>query len=367
MKVGVITHWWTKNNYGQVLQAYALQIVLKKMNCDPFLIRYDPRVDINKDLCIKQFKKNKMNFRVRLDNSVGFFDKRGFMFFKKHRLNMTKIFYKQSELKENIPKADIYITGSDQVWGPWFDLEPFFLDFVPDESKKISYAASFGRESISVDEKRRIKYLINRLDDVSVRETSAVSLCDELNVKKIKLVPDPTMLLDKEEWSELLKCSEKNSVKKRRVFFYKVGDLDDDLFEAFISHYGDNDYYYTSLSKVKHENVRPKIHEWMTILSSSGLVVTNSYHGTVFSLIYNKPFISIGRKSQKLHNMNTRLISLLDTFRLRERFIDDFDKEKIDSILIKKINWDKVNKIIRDNKVKGYNYLSKNINSKKKI
>jgi len=290
------------------------------------------------------------------------YDRRLFWYFKKKYLRMSRIYFSSMALTNNGIAADIYITGSDQVWGPWYKLGPFFLTFVNPEKKKIAYAASFGRDYISPEEKDEVSSYLRGLTSIGVREVSGKKICEEINAKEVKLVPDPTLLLTRKEWSQLFVSTKHKRYPYKKFLFYKVGAQDAQLFKSVVASMCDiNSYYFVSASSHELVNIYPTVEIWLKLISESGLVVTNSFHGTVFCLLFNTPFITLERTAPSEKSMNTRLVSLLNIFSLSERLISNTEMSSINYLIEKEIDWGCVNSKMHELRNEGYDFLEKSI------
>ncbi|NTW32224.1 MAG: polysaccharide pyruvyl transferase family protein [Bacteroidetes bacterium] len=370
MRIGIMTPWWTHDNYGQILQGYALQTVLNTEGFDAFIIKYNAQSDIAiyksreggylKYLAayVKQFIK------YVLYDCLSIYDKRKFNDFKKRYIKLSKIYLTYEKLLKSYPKADVYIAGSDQIWGPWFRLAPYFLDFGKKEIKRIAYASSFGREELSDKEKTIIAPLIKKLDFIGVRELSGIEVCKRLGDNRAMWVPDPTMLLTKEDWINIIKKRDNYKVNNSKIFIYVVGNDSTRDIEKVVDIINENSkyfVYYASDINEKIQNITPTIDEWVSLINDSDIIITNSFHGTVFSILLNKQFITMPRINEQTKKMNTRIISLLERLNIRNRFVDIVDKENIDSIINSCIDWEIINKEVSMWREQGKRQLFANI------
>ena len=325
-KVNIITiHFGT--NHGSVLQAYALSSYLNSIGCDAKIIDYVPdRYKIWNSLVARKGAQYPLpviaayypvallkNFRVR----------KIFENFLNSNLNLTERFSDKEELKKNPPQAEVFISGSDQVWNNDYNGNndySYFLDFVPENAKRIAYAASFGKENVDEqDYIDRIKPLLQSFDKISVRETDAQNILNGLNIPSTH-VTDPVFLLTKEQWGKFGK-----SVKtdKPYTLVYVMDGIYEELLDYAqkIKEKTGNAIYVVSFKKLKDERVdkcfylaNPK--DFIGLMESADTVVTNSFHGTAFSVLFQKKFISIGKEKY-----NSRMLSLLQKLGLTEHFV----------------------------------------------
>ncbi len=375
-KIAILTQPLGKN-YGGILQAYALQVILKNMGHQPWTVdrQHPPKPP-------EHWKR----FKLRLRRSVQRYvfskpvvirtwpTKKELDYIYRHNLAFIA---KNMRLTEAIDapekmdllskhKFDSYVVGSDQVWRPKYSpwIPNFFLDFLkPDEKvKKVAFSASFGVDELEYtpEELAVCAALAQKFDAISVREQSAIQLClDHFKVDAIHTL-DPTLLLDKEQYVQLLN---RDKVPKHQgnMMTY-VLDQDPDKaaiiqevaqtlnLKAF-SVFPRN--VFKKVGKAGLEDcVYPSVTDWIGGFMDADYVVTDSFHGTAFAIIFNKPFIAIGNASRGISRFN----SLLDMFGLKERLI--FTKEGLSTDLITKpIDFELVNKIRADKKMEAINFL----------
>lgn len=328
-------------NAGASLQAYALMTYLQKLGNDVEIINYKPDYLSNhynlwsvpnpkyKKNIILRFTYLCLKFPRRFVNKYGK-KKRLFDSFTKNYLNVTKNIYRNNaDLIKNLPEADIYIAGSDQIWNSFFNngKDPaFYLDFVPDDKLKVSYAASFATNKIAEGYKERITNWLKRLDYIGIRESSGVKLAKSIGIDKAVHVLDPVFLLERKEWDKLAKNS---SIKVNDERYLIVYDFDNNeqikklcievakILNLKIYSFFKNDYADKIIA-----NYGPI--EFLSIIKNSNFVISNSFHGTAFSIIYEIPFFVIKRKE----NLNSRMIDLLTLLGLEDRMISSFKEYK---------------------------------------
>lgn len=346
MKIGIMTFWWSQDNYGQILQCYALQKYLRDAGYDPFLIRYDPRNDSSMDLCGKLLKA--MN-PVRLARYLSYTRRkylaakeyachnRQFSIFRNIYLKQSEeVYHSYDELKANPPEAELYIAGSDQIWN--FGemklqqaknlLHAYFLDFGNPEIKRISYAASWGKKCISDDFAEEIKPLLEKFDYVSVREKTGVDICRQCGCEIARWVRDPTLLLDVEAYRSLYRENDVVAPQKPYLLFYYLdngGKFNKDLVFRFAKVRGlDVVYVSGNMNFDRYEKTYATIPEWLCLVDNAEYVVTNSFHACVFSILFGKQFAAI-ELTGKQSGMNLRLQSLFEMTGCGERYIKDDD------------------------------------------
>lgn len=374
LRIGILTFWWSADNYGQLLQCYALQKYLRDAGHDAFLIRYNPENDFARTPLWKRILKafnpvllfNYLNLknRKRLGRAEQKQHSRRFDEFRtKYIVQSEKIYRSYSELKESPPEADCYIVGSDQVWNVFGNSNPhylnsFFLNFGDKRIKRIAYAVSWG--SCPEDfESKTIADLLRNFELITCREKSGVSICKNNGVSA-KLVCDPTLLLAASEWKKLCTPTKINKkyvfaymLKNTCKFSYKKMKNWADLHNLDVVYVSGN-YGYCSVNfHDKHSVLSyPNICEWLGLIASAEYVVTNSFHCSVFSLLFRKKIATIPL-SGILKNSNARISTLFSSLKadnveimdnnfdvlfscmnqsIEESFIDESKRILIDSL-----------------------------------
>lgn len=376
MKIGILTQPLL-NNYIGLLQNFALQKVLTDLGHEALTINVDYSNISNirkyastlkrtllrifgKNIAIRTFPTN-TEYKIIGQNTKQFVEK---------NIKTTELI--KQKVNENLLEKyglNAYVVGSDQVWRPVFSPQQstYFLDFLINNNsvKKIAYAASFGVNNWEFTNKqtRYFKKLIKLFDAVSVREDTAVDLCKKYFNIDAYHVLDPTMLVNKEVYTSLVE--EQNIKKSSGDLFAYILDKNDekDIIIKNITKKHHLKYFTVMANKqlidVDKNNivdcVFPSVEEWIRGFMDAKLVITDSFHGTVFSILFNKPFISIANMGRGL----TRIKSLLNLFNLEDRLIFSSDNFNIESI--KPINWDKINNILVQEKNKSILFLNKHL------
>lgn len=343
MKIGIITI--ISRNYGNRLQNFALQKVLEKKNIQ---VRTIP---VNNCYSVKNFIKfiiKKVLWRDTIWEEFEF-----------------EIKYSYQDCKAiNINRFDFFIAGSDQIWNPYFrfNSEREFLYFAKD-NQKLVYAASIGVENVPDEYCERYSKLMKQLKCISVREKSAAFLVKKMTGRDVPVVLDPVMLLEKEEWMEFIKKS-RWSCRKKYIFKYFLGNGEKE-YDDYIEHIKKNknyeviDIWEEKNKKVKHIGPR----EFVVMISGAAMVCTDSFHATVFSIIFSIPFITFGRADKEGYgNMMPRLISLLNKFELKERLISDTKQLWSEDLL--KCDFSKAQKILISERNYSLQYLNQMLHQK---
>ncbi|MDR2409140.1 MAG: polysaccharide pyruvyl transferase family protein [Bacteroidales bacterium] len=366
MKIGIMTFWWSDDNYGQILQCYALQKYLRDAGHDAYLIRYDPRNDYVKTpflkKVIKVFNPVKLSHFVYYKvKKIMFHDKiektnylRKFDCFRKQYMQQSKrMYYSYKELIEGPPEADVYIAGSDQVWNPDLlsfkktknQVKAYFLDFGDGEKKRIAYAASFGKERLPDNFIQEITILLEKFDYVSVREKSGLDICRACGFDKVEWVPDPTMLLKASDYRALYANEPLSNIEKSYCLLYMLSNTYDFsikvIYEWAKSKNLEIVYVTGNLKHDKYEKMYASIPEWLYLIDNAEYIITNSFHCSLFSLLFQKRFGIVPLTGSYL-GMNSRFDSLFETMEIRQRFIDSSF-----TVLDTDIDWNKVENIFK--------------------
>lgn len=379
MKVAILT-LPLHTNYGGNVQAFALQHVLKNMGHNPVCINYRNEKGNGKGLIrqilskVKQVITNRTAtpdypFTIEEKNIIGKYHNE----FISSYMSYTIPLYNETELKCFFDKEgfDAVIVGSDQVWRPRYTpkIEPFFFNFLSGNKKikKISYAASFGTDvwEFSPQQVKSCGALIKEFDFISVRESLGVKMCQDFFNVKAEHVLDPTLLLDKQEYIDIFQKVDLNN-NYGKIFNYILdasGDKAEFLNrvsgilgkEVFSTYPRLTKKYEKNISNVK-DYEYPHIEMWLKSFSDADFVITDSFHGTVFSIIFNKPFISISNKMRGA----ARFTSLLEMFDLKDRLVSDFTEVNAD-LINKPIDFDRVNKVLNELRLNSLNLLNKSL------
>lgn len=360
-KIGIVTYWDTEENYGQVLQLFALQWQLKKLNCSPFLVRIlsgQLPPDIDKKYSTKKITLSKIVDAIKKRLSKKYervVVNRDFQMFKDRYLSVSEKAYTPKEIYQNAPDADVYICGSDQVWN--YPNPIFFLDWCPKGKKRVSYAASFGKSSIPDYQEEAYSKLLTQFDMLSVREKSGIEICNRLvyNKKCIQCL-DPTLLLSSQDYCSAINIK-RPSVEKKYILLYLLGNksyIDFDKIDNFAKNTGCEIVFVPSQGCVmsRYESIYPTIEQWLGLVKNADYVITNSFHGTVFSIIFKKQFYVLPLIGGDCR-MNDRLNSLFETLGIQYRF---FDNNNIENLPM--IDYYSVNKKLENLVCKSISYIS---------
>jgi hypothetical protein len=352
IKIGIITfHWGT--NYGGVLQSYALQTFLEKKGFDVEIINY-AKISF-RDSFWRCFRVRKLN--GVFSNIKNYIKEKNIDKFRKDNLNLTDRYHSLDELQMNTLNFDCIITGSDQVWNPYGISSHglvYFLPFGRACAKKIAYAPSLGCVDYPKDIMLKIKPLLEDFNAISVRENSGKSILKNNGFNNVVLMPDPTLLIDKSDYLKFIKPKTQES--KKYCFFYTlqpnqslIGSINK-LISKKMDIVNTLDTY-TGFKGIE---------SWLSFINNSDFVVTNSFHGVIFSLLLNKNFI-VTPIEGSLNGMNDRIYTLLDQFDLRERLIEKYDEGAILKYMNQPIDFENFHKIQNTLRNKALMFFNDNL------
>lgn len=354
-KIGIITFHFV-NNYGGALQAYALYRTLAD-HCDvaPTIIDYRNRFIAFTD-AVRVFPvttKGKELLSGLSTMSLRRGRIRKFQQFMRENAVLTETYRSAQKLKVSPPDCDSFICGSDQIWNPVItggvDKE-YFLDFAPEGTKRIAYAPSFGLKSIPPKFEQEIKTLLSRIDFLSIREQSSVELVKQLTGKDADVLIDPTLLMEKEKWLALAK---KPEVPQEYILVY-IMQNDRSIYESVEKIKAETHLPVVAISRYGYQphcvnqalvDVGPA--EFLGLCANASMICTNSFHGLIFSLIFEKKLFLVPSK-----RFSGRMDNLLQLLGAEKEPIGD--GEQMYSI---RYAVDEVKQIVEREKEKSLRYL----------
>lgn len=369
-KIEIIT-FQNAHNYGATLQTYALQKFLKENNYNTEDINYKNKVigdqyqiiKINKSNFLSWGKSVVVSLIQFVPNCIRYnrFEK-----FIKNNIKLSKEYKSEKELTNNPPDADVYITGSDQVWNTTITnglRNAYTLNFGSNVINRISYAASIGNPIIYDYEEKFYKEKISKINHVSVREKIAKDNLEKIGLKDVKVCIDPTLLLDKKIWNNLIE--NKKAIKQDYIFAYEVKPEQEyyDIVNNFSSENNLGVVHFERKGK-KYNKVIKNAYtsgpmEFLTLLKNSRYVICTSFHATVFSIIFHKDFYVIPHK--ETGNRVTNLLELLNVNGRVFYSYDEFKKRNRED----KIAWDSVDKKLEELRKDSTEWLINAIESEK--
>lgn len=357
MKIGILT-FHDADNYGAVLQAYALKEQLKTQTAaEVEIINYKMPFIINN---YKLITTNNSSFRSLIKSFFSslhklkskIIKKLAFNSFRKQYMNISpRTFY---QIKD-IAGYDAYVVGSDQVWNQAIvgDSEIFFLNFAESHAKKIAYAASIGTNSVTDSEVEFIKKCTKNLDAVAVRESSATAIVEQISAKPVTRVLDPTLVSDPRIWNRL-SCNYSGTGKYILVYMLPVNEqvlvaagliaqrLQLPVWVVSNSH-KKNKYGYRHI-----RDIGPG--QFIDLCQRAEFIVTNSFHGTAFSIIFNKNFITIPHAVT-----GARMTELLELLQLDNRLVKDISR--LDNDYELEIDYTQPAKILQQERQRSVEFL----------
>jgi hypothetical protein len=384
MKIGILTQP-LRNNYGGILQAHALQKVLKNMGHEPWIINRTSgkRAQIHKIVTainskIYQYILKKNNTPKHIKKifpgskpEKQIISKHTAHFIKNHIYPITQPIINHKDIKKTTNQGfHSFIVGSDQVWRLHYspDITNYFLDFIDDNKniKRIAYAASFGLPHWHYPPRltRKISKLGQKFDAISVREDTAVHLCQKYLKTNALHHLDPTMLLTKNDYIKLIhKHEEHESKGQLMVYMLDKTEHKQTLVNQVSQTLNIKPFEVMPKQKFTRERHHPTeqyafppVTQWLRGFMDAEFVITDSFHGCAFSIIFNIPFIAVGNAKSGL----TRFQSLLNLFKLQDRLV--LNTNHINPAIINQpIDWQSVNQILKTEQQKSINFLNNHL------
>ena len=369
-KIGIVSCYF-KHNYGSMLQAYATQKVLDNMGLENETFNITDNIDFKKGKA-KYYKLQVLNFKFikskfgmiklkidkkihkKLGKNIAIRDKKYEEFQKEFRLTRPQLTY--IDLNKSAKKYSSIIVGSDQLWLPVNVVADYYtLNWVPDNINKISYATSFGISEIPQKYKEKYENFLKRIQYISVREDKGCKIVKDLTGREAKLVCDPTMLLSKEEWLEIQ--DEKPIIEENYILCYFLGkNIEHRKFAerlkektgykiVSLNHADEYVKYSDKFADMTPYDIGPK--EFLNLIRNAKYVCTDSFHGTVFSLMNNIEFFTFERYKNKNSKVstNSRIYSLLGLMNLENKLLKG--NENVEEVLKNKIDFNIVNEKLK--------------------
>lgn len=366
MKIGIITYQ-RAHNYGALLQLYSLKTYLLQYNLEVEVIDYWPKYHSDEYALFHRFSE--LLFKTKVKRIFFFlFDfyrilkrRNGYLGFIKNNLGLSKSASFVTKEALNEKNFEIVIYGSDQIWRrhnlPLFkEFDEVYFGNSLQAKKKITYAASMGEINLDSADKTFIHSLLKNFDTISVRELSLKNEIKNLVDKQITLVLDPVFLLNKNRWIEQLQLPSK---KGKYVFLYQLLNSQDSL--ALTTKAAN--FYATEVIEIPGTSVNPLLWskrynqtaspiEFLSLILNAEFVVSTSFHGVAFSIIFEKQFYALG-----MGNNSGRVKDLLASLNLQDRYVDNVEEANFTSL----IDYASVNEMLKPLKENSINFLKESI------
>lgn len=337
--IAILTLYYHNYNYGGLLQAYALQKAITKLGYQAKQISYLLESGYDGWNSIKASMKKPMAHLYHRAKYGKWFDQ--YMVRQKkfeafaETIPHTEVVTAQTISKLN-DQYDCFICGSDQIWNPIGWQPTLFFDFLSDDKKRISYAASIARDNLTEEEYAFMKPYLDKFSAISVREKKSADMLNRKFQKlNVQVVPDPVFLLEKDEWANLIFKSKEND--ESYIFAYFLGENEENRQKAI--QYATNqklkirfasylDYAQSEWDKKHSELLVPPmgVEEFLQNIANAELVLTDSFHAAAFSSILKTPFYALPRfKVNDKTSMNSRILNLVQELEIPERYTDKLD------------------------------------------
>lgn len=372
-KIGVLSVY--NHNYGSILQAYALQKKINQLGYQCEIIKYKKTNYFKQAVRLFYFPLLRTTVKMKWKKFYcKFFQKEiyqkvllsredAFDNFIDQNMTFSEVYSGRKNLINATENYSGFILGSDQVWNPMNLGGDFYtMSFIPDNKMKIAYAPSFGVSEIPSGQKRKTRNYLSRINYISVRESDGVKIVNEMIGRKVPQVVDPTILIDRSVWDEIR--GNEAIIKEKYIFCYFISanpeyrDFATRLSQKVkmkivsIPHVDEYVKADVDFGDIVPENIGPA--QFVNLISNAEYVCTDSFHGTVFSTLYEIPFFVFSRYSgEGKDSTNSRLYSFLKTIDMETRLysgkseVEDKDLALID-FYQSKINLEKLKKKSED-------------------
>lgn len=356
MKIGILTQP-LESNYGGILQNFALQVVLRKLGHDPVTLRTGKHSI--KNWCIGTVKiaiKKIIGRKTKFKPYPAIYEKRKAgieEFIRTHIKCTSKINWYDKDLIDRY-SLDALVVGSDKVWAFW-QIEDMFFDFAKEcDILKFAYAASFGTNKWVIDEQKtaRCRELVQSFSGVSVREHSGVKLCKENLGIKAQWVLDPTMLLYDYEYFDLCK----NVLPQKGPFLFAyILDLNKEK-KQFIHAIAEREHLEPIIVRAESKvSADDTVEKWLALYRDADFVITDSFHGTIFSILFHKTFVSLINQERGAD----RFESLRLLFNLEKNICDRIPPIE----QVPKVNWNLVDDLLAKKRIESMEFIKKSLSN----
>lgn len=356
-KIGIITIV-DKLNYGNRLQNFAVQHTINKLGYSAETL--DSNIYYNRESSLKILLKKMicllyLNLPIRNNKTLNKLSKYvKFSDFNLKHINWSSVFIDKNDLNPTYFKEfDYFIIGSDQVWNPYspFSGDISFATFAT-TSKRIAFAPSFGISNLSAEDKEKYTHYLNQIDYLSVREYAGQQIIKDLTGRSAEVLIDPTLMLSKQEWLEIASKPAFIS-KKKYLLTYVLGNQTEE-FKKFVNQVAkEKNLQILNLLDPLDKNiycVDPS--EFVYLINNADVMVTDSFHGAVFSIIMKTPFVIFERQDSHV-SMNSRIETLVSTFKMASRLSCNINS--VDDVF--NINFEHIDGILEYERNKAIQYL----------
>lgn len=384
MKIGIAS-CYAHHNYGSMLQAYSTQKIIQNLGHEPVTIQCNAPINYmqqskarylyhkitNPDIVRKKIRelnaKIQLNRHADIKNNIRIRDQK-FTEFCNNNINLSKLCPSRPALEELAGSFDAVVVGSDMLWHPVnVEHDYYTLSFVPNDTKKISYATSFGTTIIPKYQINKYKEFLSRFSSISVREKSGIDVIEKLKIDKdVQVVLDPTLLFDEKEWRGIRE--DNPFINENYIFCYFLGVNPEHRCFAqklkkatgykivalqHLDEFVKDDIGYADLAPY---NVGPS--EFINLIGHAQFVCTDSFHGTCFSILHHKKFFTFNRfNNTNTQSTNTRIDSLLTMAGLEDRRININRSIDIDKYLNIEVQYKDVDKKLKEKRSQSIGYL----------
>lgn len=369
-KIGIVTVY-TGFNYGSSLQAYASKKIYEKLGYKSEILGFSSSLVKGRDIRIekllimfirtiwrpKLFLKTFFTYKKSLSKNITQESKEKFFRFSKEYLKVNKMEKKEMIKYGKEKEVVALICGSDQIWSSAATyVDPFYyLRYFPIE-KRIAYAPSFGKDVVPAYNKKIIKKYLNEIYYLSVREQQGKKIIKELINKEVQVLLDPTLLLNKKEWFEDIEKINISPNEKYGLFYFL--DIPNNLILENLKKIQEKEKIKiigipTLIQGIESLTLDTGPLEFLNLIYNAEFICTDSYHGMLFSINFNKPFYIFERNYGSSQNQNSRIVSILEILKLNERYIKDKSLKEINW----SIDWDGVNEQLKLERKKAKDYI----------
>ena len=354
--IAIMTSYYI-NNYGAVLQAFATKKFFESLGVNTVFINYVRENVRNRKIKNEKWNNNfiKRNIYKMYKYVDGKLKEKVFVTFVNKNLDFTQEYENKESLYNGKFDADVYCVGSDQMWNSEYNggvIGENFLEFVPNGKKKISLSTSMGMTSFRSDELEKMRLLLRDFSFISVREKSAMTIITEMGIPNVYQVLDPTLLISGSMWKKILNVKKNN---RKYVLIYQLNDNPD--IQKFAKHLSKREglqiiqitYYLSQHWKEIKTIYNPSIEKFLSLVANASYVVTDSFHGTAFSINFNREFFAFAPLKYA-----DRIYSILDITNLRNRLVCDIQNYNIPGL----INYRDVEKILKERRENAIDLLT---------